>query len=156
MPFVQSTSAIAARSPGQSGNKYPEQISPLPQARETEVMGSNYFDYGASSFNEIHVHEGEFLHNIGLRGQGMQIAMLDGGFYQYTNFKAFDSANTNNQFLDTWDFVAGEQSVVEDHSHGMSCLSTMAANIPGQFIGMSPKASFRLYRTEDVVKRIPD
>jgi serine protease AprX len=155
LTFVQTTSAIAAKPPAQTGNKYPEQINPLMQPRGMEVMGNNFFDYGTSSFNEIHIHEGEFLHNVGLRGQGMQVALLDGGFYQYTNFKAFDSANANGQFLDTWDFVAGEQSVVEDNSHGMSCLSTIAANIPGQFVGMAPKASFRLYRTEDVSSEYP-
>ena len=44
----------------------------------------DYFNYGIFSFNEIHLHNGEFLHNIGLRGQGMQIAILDNGFNNYT------------------------------------------------------------------------
>jgi subtilisin family serine protease len=39
--------------------------------------------------------------------------------------------------------------VSDDHWHGVSCLSTIAANIPGQFIGKAPKANFMLYRTED-------
>lgn len=151
LSYVQSTDGIAARPSNSDENKYKEEIMPLPEYyAKTQQVESDYFDYGTASYNEIHLHKGEFLHNIGLRGQGMQIAMLDGGFFQYTNYKAFDSANTNNQFLDTWDFVARESSVVEDNSHGMSCLSTIAANIPGQFIGMAPKAGFRLYRTEDV------
>ncbi len=57
----------------------------------------DYYNYGASSFNEIHLHNGEFLHNIGLRGQGMQVAVLDAGFYNYTPLKAFDSINANGQ-----------------------------------------------------------
>ena len=85
----------------------------------------------------------------------MQIAILDGGFFHYTTLSAFDSANINGQFLDTWDFVAREPSVVEDDSHGMSCLSTIVANIPGQFIGKAPKANFYLYRTEDVASEYP-
>ena len=28
---------------------------------------ADYFNYGTSSYNEIHLHNGEFLHNIGLR-----------------------------------------------------------------------------------------
>lgn len=155
LPFVQNTSAVAARYTTGNRKKYNEEIEPVSQSRVSQLNGDNFFDYGTTSFNEIHLHEGEFLHNIGLRGQGMQIALLDGGFYQYTNFKAFDSANANNQFLDTWDFVAGEPGVVEDHSHGMSCLSTIAANIPGQFIGTAPKAGFRLYRTEDASSEYP-
>lgn len=155
LPFVQNTSAIGARYATGNRDEYIEETEPVFRSRAVQLNGDNFFNYGTTSLNEIHVHEGEFLHNIGLRGQGMQIALLDGGFYQYTNFKAFDSANANNQFLDTWDFVAGEQSVVEDNSHGMSCLSTIAANIPGQFIGTAPKAGFRLYRTEDASSEYP-
>lgn len=158
LPFVQTTSAIALKQANHSNKKFTEEIIELPgeaQAKGMELMGNNFFDYGTASFNEIHIHEGEFLHNIGLRGQGMQIAMLDGGFFQYNSLDAFDSTNANNQILETWDFVAREQSVVEDNSHGMSCLSTIAANLPGQFIGMAPKASFRLYRTEDASSEYP-
>lgn len=157
LPYVQTTTGIAARIANNSINEYKEEITSLytPDNARMQQIESDYFNYGTSSFNEIHLHQGEFLHNVGLRGQGMQIAMLDGGFFQYTNFKAFDSANANGQFLETWDFVAREQSVVEDNSHGMSCLSAIAANIPGQFIGTAPKAGFRLFRTEDVATEYP-
>jgi serine protease AprX len=159
LPFVQSTTAIAARSAAVGRNKWSEDVL-LPdniqtgQGRMEQV--NDYFNYGSgASLNEIRLHKGEFLHNIGLRGQGMQIAMLDGGYFQYTTLDAFDSANANGQFLTTWDFVNREASVVEDNSHGMSCLSTIAANIPGLFIGTAPKASFHLYKTEDVPTEYP-
>jgi serine protease AprX len=153
LPFVQSVNGIAAKIAGNSGlyiDKFQKETSTmLSPAERTEQIFSDYYNYGTNSFNEIHLHNAEFLHNIGLRGQGMRIAMLDGGFFHYTSLPAFDSANTNGQFLDTWDFVARESSVVEDIAHGMFCLSTIAANIPGQFVGKAPKASFYLYRTED-------
>lgn len=157
LPFVEATAGIAARQSNR-GRRQKEETTPLPKPRQAALQRtvSDYFDYGTgSSYDEIHLHKGEFLHNIGLRGQGMQIAMLDGGFYQYTTLDALDSANANGQFLSTWDFVAREQSVVEDNSHGMSCLSTIAANIPGEFIGKSPKASFHLFRTEDGSSEYP-
>lgn len=157
LPFVQSSAAIAARSGNGILRKTEDtvaiNISDMP--REQDMM-ANYFDYGSgASYNEIHIHQGEFLHNIGLRGQGMQIAMLDGGFFHYNSLSAFDSANANGQFLSTWDFVARELSVAEDNSHGMSCLSTIAANIPGVFIGTSPRASFHLFRTEEDATEYP-
>ncbi|MCK5538895.1 MAG: S8 family peptidase, partial [Bacteroidales bacterium] len=34
-------------------------------------------------------------------------------------------------------------------SHGMKVLSTIASNLPGQFVGTAPKADFFLIRTED-------
>jgi serine protease AprX len=154
--FVQSVSGLAARviTTNTGRNKFAsEEITiPIPPGatQRPSRVEADFFNYGTGSFNEIHLHNGEFLHNIGLRGQGMQIAMLDGGFFNYTTLKAFDSVNINGQVLSTWDFVARHASVTEDNSHGMMCFSTIAANIPGQFIGKAPKASFHLFRTEEV------
>lgn len=157
LAFVQNTSAIAARV-GQGGRvKYDDDISPFREHHTSKTGGveGDFFNYGTTSFNEIHLHKGEFLHNIGLRGQGMLITILDGGFFNYTSLKAFDSANLNGQILSTWDFVNREASVVEDNSHGMMCLSTIVANIPGSFVGKAPKANFLLFRTEDVNSEYP-
>ncbi len=162
LPFVQSVSGLAARpsineKPG-TRNKFrveEDQVPLPPLTQKGEGLTGDYFNYGTGSYNEIHLHNGEFLHNIGMRGQGMQVAMLDGGFFNYTSLKAFDSANANGQIISTWDFVARESSVTEDHPHGMQCLSTIVGNIPGQFIGKAPKASFYLFRTEDVATEYP-
>ncbi|MFM7672077.1 MAG: S8 family peptidase [Bacteroidota bacterium] len=155
LPFVQSADALAARSSlATSSNKF-ESEEQRTQEPSPQRIQADYFNYGTGSLNEIHLHQGEFLHNIGLRGQGMQIALLDGGYYNYTILKAFDSINANGQVLSTWDFVSRNASVVEDHPHGMQCLSTIAANIPGQFIGKAPKASFHLFRTEEVATEFP-
>jgi hypothetical protein len=133
----------------------PVLTAPIASTAKLQGKEADYYDYGTSSYNEIHLNNGEFLHNVGLRGQGMQIAMLDGGFFNYTNLRSFDSINQNEQVLATWDFVNRNASVVEDASHGMQCLSTIAANIPGQFVGKAPKASFYLYRTEDASQEYP-
>jgi len=160
--FVQSTAGIAARK-GRSNPvdwedaKFDDDFLPIDNSnRRTSRTASNYYDYG-NSFNEIHLHNGEFLHNIGLRGQGMQIALLDNGFSNYTSsfFDVFDSVNANNQVLGTWDFVAREQNVSDDGTHGMSCFSTIAANIPGVFVGKAPQANFWLYQTEDNSSEYP-
>src|SRR6202012_5352302 len=39
--------------------------------------------------------------------------------------------------------------------HGLDCLSTIAANIPGTFVGVSPQLSFYLYVTEDISSENP-
>ncbi len=158
--FVQSTSGIAARMnvPEKMKPKFENDFTPDDNSvsRTTQAL-DNYYNYGISSLNEIHLHNGEFLHNIGLRGQGMQIAMLDNGFNNYTSasFHAFDSVNANHQVLDTWDFVVRDQNVTNDGNHGMSCFSVIAANIPGQFIGKAPQANFWLYQTEDNSSEYP-
>ena len=154
LPFVKSVSGIAARHINAGRIKGPGEVMKFENTKVQKVNG-DYYDYGANSQMEIQMHHGEFLHNIGLRGDAMQIAMIDAGFYNYNTFKVFDSININGRVLETWDFVARESSVAEDYSHGMSCLSTIAANLPGQFVGMAPKAGFYLYRTEDVSSEYP-
>jgi hypothetical protein len=156
--FVQSVNGIAARNA--TGGRTAEEKFALeerttPVSSFTERIAADYYNYGTASYNEIHLHLGEFLHNIGLRGQGMQIAMLDNGFNNYLALKAFDSVNAEGRVLGTWDFVAREQNVANDGSHGMNCFSIICANIPGQFIGKAPKASFWLYQTEDNSSEYP-
>ncbi len=106
-------------------------------------------DYGGS-YNQIHMINGDFLHDNGFKGEGMLIALLDAGFYAVDMLAPFDSMRTNNQIIATWDFVDNNSSVYEDDSHGMSVLSTIAGNVPGELLGTAPKASFLLLRTEDV------
>ena len=124
-------------------------LNPVPQN-----LTADYYSYG-QSFGQVHLHNGEFLHNRGFRGQGMQLAMLDAGFSNYLTIPTFDSIRNNNQILGTWDFVTGNASVNEDHPHGTNCLSTIAANMPGLFVGTAPKTAFYLYRTEEAATEYP-
>lgn len=156
-PFVQGSLAIASRATTGRGadSKFATETKGDEVAPQTQRVSADYYNYGSGSFNEIHLHNGEFLHNIGLRGQGMQIAMLDNGYNNYTALRSFDSMNTENRVLGTWDFVAREANVANDGTHGMICLSTIVANIPGQFIGKAPKASMWLFQTEDNASEFP-
>ena len=159
LPFVQSVTAIAARTSTENNSdsdkfSLENNISPITNTLRTEKI-ADYYNYGTSSFNEINLHKAQFLHNIGLRGQGLQIAMLDNGFNNYTALPAFDSANINSLVLGTYDFVNKEVNVINDGNHGMECMSTIAANIPGQFIGKAPKVNFWLYKTEDDTGEYP-
>jgi hypothetical protein len=153
--FVQSVSPIAARSQTTNNGKLIIADQPYISLQRGTQLTADYFNYGAGSLNEINLHKGQFLHNIGLRGQGMLIALLDGGFFNYNTLDAMDSIIINNQVKDTWDFYAKNTTVSDDHPHGMQCLSTIAANIPGSFVGKAPKANFMLYRTEDTNSEYP-
>lgn len=163
--FVQAAAPIAARMANADGKVENKYQSGIQQAAGTVPSGSSsvqrtfgvtadYYNYGLS-YNQVHIHNGEFLHNIGLRGQGMVIGMLDAGFQNYLTLSAYDSARANGQILGIWDFVTRDASVNEDHPHGEQCFSTIAANIPGQFVGTAPKASFYLYRSEDAATEYP-
>jgi serine protease AprX len=156
-PFVVGSSAIASFT-----NEQPVPVNkildaaidvPIPPDNSsnsfTAEITSNTYSYGKSN-GQVHIHQGEFLHNHGFRGEGMQITVLDAGFFHYLSLPTFDSIRANNQIMNTWDFVANEASVDEDNTHGMNCLSSIAANMPGLFMGTAPKANFCLFRTEDV------
>ncbi|MBM3413011.1 MAG: T9SS type A sorting domain-containing protein [Bacteroidetes bacterium] len=160
LPFVQQVAGLATRPSSSQPNrpdKFYDQlnISPIATTQSAVKTAGDFYNYGTNAGLEMKLHRAEFLHNIGLRGSGMHVALLDGGFYNYNTLPAFDSINRKGQVLSTWDFVAGNASVSEDHPHGMQCLSTIAANIPGQFIGKAPQASFHLFRTEDVNSEFP-
>ena len=108
----------------------------------------NQSHYGFAD-KQISILNGKPLHHLGYKGRNIIIAILDAGFYQADSIPAFDSLWLNNRII-TWhdfgkppypDFFRGD-------SHGMSVLSTMGANIPGEFVGTSPDASFILLRSE--------
>ncbi|MGI8635342.1 MAG: S8 family serine peptidase, partial [Segetibacter sp.] len=91
----------------------------------------------------------------GFHGEAMQIAVLDAGFQQYKSITAFDSIRMNGQILGERDFVTYDNSVNEDDSHGMQCLSILSANWPGKMVGTAPKANYWLIRTENAASEYP-
>ncbi|MEO7265733.1 MAG: S8/S53 family peptidase [Ferruginibacter sp.] len=160
-PFVISTQAIGLRpinedTPVNKNLDAPEISTGIQgiqgPASPSGILG--YYNYGKSN-GQVKIHNGDFLHNHGFRGEGMHMAILDAGFYHYLTLPTFDSVRQQNRILGTWDFVANEASVDEDHTHGMQCFSLIAANIPGTFVGTAPNTSFYLYRTEDVATEYP-
>lgn len=150
-PFVKSIADVALQ---KNTNILPDKFAPLPSSpsviinNRVEQLLADTFNYGSSS-NQVKIHKGEFLHNIGARGQGMIMAFLDAGFFGYATNRFFDSARVRNQFLGTWDFVQNNASVNEDNAHGMQSFSTVGAYIPGTFVGSCPEANYFLLRTED-------
>jgi serine protease AprX len=148
LPFVvQSTQVHRNQSVANEQERSDKFLLPL-NTKSNDLLRTQSFNYG-QSYDQIHIMNGDYLHNAGFHGEGMVIALLDAGFQDANILPAFDSLYANNQVLGTWDFVAGEASVYEDYQHGMEVLSTIAGYIPGDLIGTAPKANFWLIRTED-------
>ena len=117
---------------------------------------SRDFDYGNSQaqIEQINVHQ---MHNLGYTGLGVRILVMDTGFD--LSHISFDEINVVGQ----WDFInddnetanetADEESNGQDF-HGTAVLSTIASNIPGEFIGAAYDAEFLLAKTEDVSQEI--
>ena len=150
-PFVVSVGGIAARNVADIPvNK---RLDPEPPVQNS-ITTTTGLAYGKSN-GQIKIHNGNFLHDRGFSGAGMQMSVMDAGFFRYKTLPTFDSVRFNNQILGTWDFVAKDASVDEDDAHGMQCLSTIAANLPGVFVGSANKMGFYLFRTEDVASEYP-
>lgn len=105
--------------------------------------------YG-DSWAQLTQLNGQFLHDQDFRGKGIQIAVLDAGFYHVDRINAFDSLRSSGRILGVRDFVDPTAEFYEQNAHGMSVLSCMGGNIPGSLLGTAPDASYLLIRTEDV------
>jgi len=119
-----------------------------------EASSSLEFNYGKGR-NQIEMLGGIYMHNHGYKGEGMTIAVIDGGFYKVDKLKIFDSLWINKQILGYKDFVNPNGNVFNEATHGMSVLSTMGGNLPGQLIGTAPKANYWLLRSEDTNSEFP-
>ena len=96
--------------------------------------------------DQMEMLQGQRLHNIGLRGKGMTIAVLDGGFQNVNVIPAFTQAN----IAGSKDFVyPNSPFFYQETDHGTKVLSAMAANVPNVLIGTAPEARYWLLRCED-------
>ena len=118
------------------------------EMKTVERTRATYGFYGGGQ-TQITQINGNSLHDSGFMGEGMIIAVLDGGFVGTENHPAFDNMREEGRLLGVRDFVYGSTSVYSQSSHGTSCLSTMAAYVPNTFVGTAPKASYYLLHTED-------
>jgi serine protease AprX len=122
--------------------------------KTSHKKNSETIDYGIAR-TQAEQCRGNILHEAGFKGENMQIAILDGGFYHADSLPAFDSIRQQNRILGHRDFVNFSDSFFETHTHGMCVFSILAANLPGQMVGSAPHASYYLIRTEDVSSEYP-
>lgn len=149
LPYVVSVDNVGLRRGDAASDKLNEATEAINQdALRSGSVYSSAIDYG-QGYNQINMLGGVCLHNAGFRGQGMQIAVIDAGFFNADQLDMFDTLYMNGRILGTWDFVMNEASVYEDNSHGTMVLSTMGGNMPGQLVGTAPDASYWLLRSED-------
>lgn len=100
--------------------------------------------YGPA-ITQIRMSRANLLHDVGFKGQGMTIAVIDAGFHNVDKIEAMKNIN----ILGVRDFVNPEADIYAESSHGMSVLSCMAMNQPNVMIGTAPEASYWLLRSED-------
>ncbi len=142
LPFVSRTTPVGKHRPSRNKNKVPARKESKEYERTPEPYG-----YGAA---QIGMLNGHLLHYMGYAGDGMLVAVLDGGFTNVNIMPFFDSLRADGRLLESRDMVFGDNYAYEASSHGSQVLSTMAANLPGLMIGTAPDATYVCIRTEEV------
>ncbi len=146
LPFVTS---VQLTKPALSGK------STIIKFKEEQVSYPyNPVNYGIA-ITQLTQLNGQYLHNLGYRGKGVQVAVLDAGFWHVNQITAFDSLRNAGRILGTRDFVEPGSDIYQQHTHGMSVLSCMAGNDPLTLLGTAPDASYYLFRTEDAATEYP-
>jgi len=142
LPFVRQTTPIGKHRPSKNKNKIPARKPTKEYERTPEPYG-----YGGA---QIGMLNGHLLHYMGYAGDGMLVAVLDGGFTNVNIMPFFDSLRADGRLLESRDMVFNDNYAYEASSHGSQVLSTMAANLPGLMIGTAPDATYVCIRTEEV------
>jgi len=151
LPFVENVMKSPVKLAGTSDEKpffRAESYSAMAPYAVHSMKDGAFYDYGPS-LNQIQMIKGDQLHELGYRGAGLVIAVLDAGFSNTDNLPVFDSLWDSGRILGTRDFIDGGPLTFNKHYHGTMVLSCMGGNYPGQLIGTAPEASYWLFRTED-------
>lgn len=141
LSFVKEVQRTKTANTKSAVNKFREPANGNP-----EPVNAAY--YGPSVFQTA-IMNGQYLHNRDFKGQGMQIAVLDGGFFNADVYPALKDLWDDNRMLGTRDFVDPAAEFFATHYHGMSVLSCMGGFIEGELVGTAPEASYWLIRSED-------
>lgn len=94
----------------------------------------------------------DIMHADGYRGEGVVIAVFDGGFNNVNTGNAFTHIFNDSRFNAeaSFDFKGYSGNVFQYHHHGANVLSIIAAVRDGEYTGAAPNAEFQLYVTENV------
>ena len=127
----------------------PDSITP-----ETRTKYHDHFEPHDSIANEIYGKaadqiynlKGDQLHRAGFLGNGMMIAIIDGGFKNADRIPELQKIDIRGWY----DFVSPDNpQLFSETDHGTKVLSIMGTYHPHVFIGTAPKACYWLLRSED-------
>ena len=99
---------------------------------------------------QLHLH---LLHEAGFHGQGVTMAVVDGGFQNVNTLSAFDAVR--EQIRGIYDTTDDTDSVTgTTGNHGVKCFGTIAAITP-EYQGAATAAQYYLIRSEENATESP-
>ncbi len=155
MPFVKQLDIVYKF---RKDNLEEESVNDFPEEQNQNLSkpeGTSSFNYG-QSFTQLDLITVPQVHDLGYRGEGVTICMMDAGFDRWTTHQVFSSMNV----IATWDFVNGDPDVengsdMGNGSHGTSTLSLIGGFFEGELIGPAFNADFILAKTENTDSETP-
>jgi len=130
--------------------RYTKRINPEDEQEfehDVEPVYELKYGYAAAQLNQLN---GKALHDAGYTGKNILIGVLDAGFRNVDTNPAFDSLRIQNRLSGIKSIIDPSVNVYQEDTHGANVLSIMAGNLPGQFVGVAPHASYWLIQTEYV------
>ncbi len=131
---------------------FPEVRQLQPKDFPSKITARLWRAYGLTEFQNLFINAVK-LHQAGLSGKGVMIALFDTGFD--INHRAFDSAH----IVATYDFINNDTTVDEvecpeditgnhQNYHGTLIFGVIGGNVTDTLIGVAPGADFVLAKTE--------
>lgn len=115
-----------------------------PDELANQTPGERSSLYGRS-LHQVQMTGADSLHLAGFRGDGVLIAVIDGGFYNADVVPGLQDIRLQG----TRNFVHPHGSIYEESTHGTMVLSCIAAHERGHLVGTAPEASFLLLQSEE-------
>lgn len=130
LPFVSSVTL-------QSGFEWiPSDLPPLKDDPEEDSVAPG---------DQVHAMQGELFAQHNIDGKGINIAILDAGFWGTDTHVAFSDLRFNNQIKATYNFVERDTSIYKMKTdHGSMVLSCIAGKQNGKPMGLATGANFLL------------
>lgn len=148
LSFVATVRATGARwHAAAQPDKFDDAMPAMARELDTALYGP--------SFIQLEMLNGQVLHALDAKGQGVLIGVLDSGFEGVDSSLAFEGLRARNGIIGTRDLVNHDGDVYDDHWHGRAVLSCMAGVLDSQLIGTAPEADYVLLRTEEVSSEYP-
>ncbi|MDA3868050.1 MAG: S8 family serine peptidase [Salinivirgaceae bacterium] len=87
------------------------------------------------------------LHQLGFKGSGVRVAVIDAGFTSLDDMEAFDHLFDEGRVIATRNF-ADDANIYYGHSHGTSVSSIMCGRLGNEFEGSASDAEYIFIRSE--------
>ena len=135
-----------------------DNIELVARGERLNIVGTSFTepDNSPTSFDEqINAFQNELLgvdimHEAGFRGEGMRVAIMDGGFTNLDEIQYFQHLFQDNRVVGTYDFVENDEYVYHHDDHGTNVAACMAALAEEVYIGVAHQAEYMFFVTEDV------